>query len=419
MAKKNYSIIIQNLFFAELILLSFLLPINHAAFTIILIPTVITSILHYISNGSIEFSINKRWVFLFILPYLASFIGFLYSSNKPVALFDLEVKLSILLFPLILFCLPKAENKLKLNSLSAYIIGCFVAVSICFVYATYWFYNVQQDIYCFYYTRFSILFHPTYFSMYLNLAIAILVLKMINGYLNISGLTKLILWGIIAYFVSAIVLLSSKTGIITLLLILISAIAYIVIARKKYFLALKISTVFIIALIIFFQMVPFSTLRIKTAITEFISTKSKGENIENSPSSTRLATWKSSLEIINENFIFGTGNGDAKEHLIEKYKERKAYSAAELKLNAHNQFLQTFVELGLFGFSIFILCLIIPMYFAYKTNNIVYLIFILIFSINILTESMFNTRSGVLFYGFMNSLLFFQGNFNKKNEIIK
>jgi len=64
----------------------------------------------------------------------------------------------------------------------------------------------------------------------------------------------------------------------------------------------------------------------------------------------RLLIWKATLEIIRQHPITGTGTGDIKDALVERYKSSNNFIAYEKKFNAHNQYLQTFAALGIVGF---------------------------------------------------------------------
>ena len=130
----------------------------------------------------------------------------------------------------------------------------------------------------------------------------------------------------------------------------------------------------------------------------------------NEGTSNRIVVWKTSVELIKENPVFGVGTGDVKDVLISRYKKNKITYAYIYKLNAHCQYLQTFVATGAVGFLILILCLFVPAIIAIKNRNIIYLLFLIIFSFNMLVESMLEVQAGVVFYAFFNSLFFYTKN---------
>ena len=90
---------------------------------------------------------------------------------------------------------------------------------------------------------------------------------------------------------------------------------------------------------------------------------------------------------------------------MDKYKEKNLWFTYDHKLNAHNQFIQTFISIGVLGFLTLLASIIIPMIYAIKRNNMIYVFFLLLFFINILVESMLENQAGVVFYAFFSSFL--------------
>ena len=102
------------------------------------------------------------------------------------------------------------------------------------------------------------------------------------------------------------------------------------------------------------------------------------------------------------------GTGDSKDELLKEYEKQGMAGAIENKLNTHNEYYQVIVGIGVIGFVLFLLSIFIPLGFAFKSNNVFYMFFILIIIFNFLSESMLETQAGVMFYAFFNSLLCFK-----------
>ena len=121
----------------------------------------------------------------------------------------------------------------------------------------------------------------------------------------------------------------------------------------------------------------------------------------------RVLVWEQAIELIKEHPLLGVGTGDVKDALVEKYVLSGLEGVESEKLNAHNQFLQSFAALGLFGFLSLALGLLLPAVMAIKRGNSVFFIFIVIIIINALTESILEVQAGVVFYAFFNSFFMF------------
>ena len=168
-------------------------------------------------------------------------------------------------------------------------------------------------------------------------------------------------------------------------------------------------TVFLIILLVAF----YGTINVFSVTAKRLSAAQgtiNSEKIENNTSEStaeRLLIWKSSLSIIKHNFLFGVGTGDVKDRLMAEYKKRYISNAYLHRLNAHNQYFQTFIAIGFFGFIILIVSLVFPAFVSIKNRNILYLLFLFLISFNFLFESMLERQAGVVFYAFFNSLMFY------------
>ena len=351
---------------------------------------------------------NRLCILSFSVLYIFYLIGLLYSSNFDYALFDLEVKLSLLLFPLVFSTIDQSifTPRRIVYVFAVFIAGCFIGTLVCFGNAVYNFIQTNSVDY-FYYINLSIFHHPSYFAMYLNFAIALIIYFLLTNWkqnLNkwkIGALSLLII-----YFLVFIILLSSKAGMLSLIIIFLLTVSYLIIFEKKYYMGTLIFFMVCVLFIGAFKLFPKSLNRIIIA-QEVVENRNQIESGTSEGTAERLLIWENSLEIIRNNFLFGVGTGDVKDHLLGKYKENEITHAEKEEFNAHNQYLQTFISLGLFGFLILLLSLILPLAYAIKNKQFIYVFFLIIFSLNLLVESMFETQAGVIFYAFFNSFLFF------------
>ncbi|MCD4680098.1 MAG: O-antigen ligase family protein [Bacteroidales bacterium] len=343
---------------------------------------------------------------LFIILYVIYVIGLFHTDNFKYALFDLEVKFSLLIFPILLSSIaPEAfERRFVFRTFLSFLSGAFIATLICIVLSILRFQSshLAQE---FYYSHLSVFLHPGYFSMYLNFAIAILFCILFERWEKLASTYKSIFIFMIAWFFLFVILLSSKAGILCLAIIFVVYIVYFILQRKKIFQALLMVFGITLAFWISFNIFPQSLGRLKQA-TDVMANSENIKNDTREGTGERILIWKSSIDIIKNNFLFGTGTGDVKDALLEMYSSKDISTAHDLKLNAHNQYLQIFISLGVIGFLVLILIFILPAIFALRSNNILYFLFIIIVSFNFLVESMLETQAGVIFYGFFNSYLF-------------
>lgn len=353
--------------------------------------------------------VSNKLSFIFIAFFLMHAIGLIYTENIDSGLFDLQVKLSLLVFPIIMVSRPYSVLQVR-NIFVLFIIGGILCSLFLLSRAIYTYIAFAENN--FFYQAFSFLVHPSYLSMYFNLCIAWLMLKIFPKSNDINRLTLIVSILIILFFSFIIVLLSSKMGLIILFALYLGFTIYLVVSRRKYLLGfigflLIVATVFAL-----FRFVPEATSRLTSIVTAMSSTTNNQADSEST--AVRLLIWSASNQVVSENLIVGAGTGDAKDVLLAEYAKRGMTGALERKLNAHNEYYQVFLSIGLIGFILLLLCLILPLYKAFTSSNAIYILFLLIVIINFIPESMLETQAGVIFYAFFNSLLCFTKSDNTK-----
>ncbi|SFC64097.1 O-antigen ligase [Algibacter lectus] len=126
--------------------------------------------------------------------------------------------------------------------------------------------------------------------------------------------------------------------------------------------------------------------------------------LESSYNSERNIIWKSSLDLIKNNYILGIGAGDVEDDLVKKYKEYHFDKGVKIKYNTHNQYLQTYLISGLFGIIVLLYLLFsifIPIKQRREELNIIFNSIFTLIIISFLTESMLQRERGVFMFCMM------------------
>jgi len=362
---------------------------------------------------SIQNNKGRRNLFLFSVLYLVYVIGLIYSENLGYAFSDLETKLSILIFPLIFSTINFEWFKGKLKQfLYAFICGSFL-ISIILLTRSAFNYIGSNDTSAFFYGQLSWYHHASYIALFLVFSISILLIFLIEKNDTLPAALKRGFPILIFYFSVIIIFLSSKAGLISLALLLAFGAVYLI-YKKKYFKGVLLLIITVLGFWLALKFLPDVSSRINNA-QEAISKEQL--NTETSEStSERLLIWQSCYQIIKENTLIGVGTGDIKDRLLLEYEKDNISAAYKDKLNAHNQYLQIFIALGIAGFIVLLLSLLLPIISAYNRRQLVYLLFLLLIGFNLLFESMFERQAGVVFYAFFNGLLFFYTKLNNDTK---
>ena len=384
-----------------IILTFFFLPINKTATTFSLILLTINWLFIVEKKNFIKNIISNIKVFPLILFYLIYVLCLINTSNFVFGRMDLEIKLSLLLVPLIFSSLKSdyfTSNRLK-NIFYAYIIGNVVYFLICIITAIVMF--IKTGNYCFfYYNQLSVFHHPSYSSMFSVFAICIAFFLIIKrNKMQIMRLELILLFISIAPMLLFCLLLSSKAGVVSLFFAFLFFIIEYIFIEKQMYKGLIIGFIWVILIFGTIKLLPNTISRIKNAsstVTSIVNNNTLNAQALDG-TTVRLLIWKTSLSLVSKN-IFGYGTGDVKDVLVEEYKIRKMSAAVEYRYNCHNQYLQTTIACGIIGFIILSYVLVYLFIIALKNNFLLPAVFILILSFNMMVESMLETQDGVIFF---------------------
>lgn len=392
------------------LLIAFFLPfgINHA------ILILIWAISFFAFDNNVKQGLknvfSNKWSYVLLAFFLIHALGYFFSLDKSDALNAIEIKLGFLAFPILVFASQFNEIQIKKIVIS-FVSGCVLATVICLFRAFYLYFF--EDVNAFFYSDFNFFLHPSYFAMYLVFAQLIVMLFYPTwlshlAYLNIKiGFISFLL--LLATF-----LCSSKMGLITAFL-LIPTTLFVILYKNGYKkLIVGSLIVFVLGLFLSYKFLPQPFERIKVAFKVTASAE-KIDKTDAESTAVRILIWKESVKLTQSNFWFGTTAGDANDKLIEAYEKEGLTGALIKKLNAHNQFLQTFIGTGIVGFVLLLLMTFGAMIYGFVVKNYLLVVFSVLMIFNFLVESMLQAQAGFIFFVFFFCILT-QYNFHKLNK---
>ena len=368
---------------------------------------------HILSKSNLRFLTLGASLFLLTLPHL------IISEYKSDILMQLDQYTALFVFPIAFATLRFSENPERHISkvfLMA-VLGTLISSIILFISALIR-YHETSAISELYYIRLGNGFHPTYLSMLTTLSLAIILdRKTLKKYITLYRPLKYIVLVVVIWLIIFNILLASKAGVIVQLMVITLFAVRELVARRHIN-----SAVLVLLLAISTASIP--TVFTYTATRFNLLAKSvvySNENdnllhLDNTTTNSRMNGWKASFDLIRQQPILGVGPGAIKEKL------NKAYLARDLAYgnrNPHNQYLQTWLELGLPGIVMLLLLGVVAAIFAIKEKNYLYLAFLLIIFINMFFESILERRLGVLFFAFWNSLFWFYNLKKNNSSVIK
>jgi len=325
-------------------------------------------------------------------------LGLHNTEDMTNGFFELEVKLSFLALPIIYgFTTPFRPKQIR-RMLEFFVGGVVVANLYCLGNSTYLYFTETAKAFQFFGPYYSKIMHLGYAALYLNFAIVCLVALWAYFGDRYQRWMKVLMAVLIIWFSFAVIQTSSKNGILTLLLLYPAIGTYIIIKKRKIKQGLIGMACAVLAIVGLLVASPRTFYRFEV-MWEAI-TQAEFEKTSTESTALRLFAWDSALELIGENPVLGVGTGDAGDALIARYEENGYTGALEKKINAHSQFFQTGVALGVTGLVWLVLLFAVITRVAWKFRKRVLGLFVLIMMIYALTEAVFEVQAGVVFFVF-------------------
>ena len=332
------------------------------------------------------------------------------------ALRNLEVRAGFVLFPLALSGLSYLPPKSISRLFKIYVSTIVVASAICLLLAAFWtlrsgsvyhindFNGILENNFTYHRLASWIGIHAVYLAAYVAFAFFIVLITAVKDYSKLRAALKIRNVVLLIYLAIVVFLLKSISISIAFLVILMILIVYYIIFRIKLSFPRLLALFLTIVLILFlFSYRVFDKMAIKESLLEYDMEELPPVANWN-PVNLRLAQWEIATQIIRDNWFLGVGPGNLNAVLQDYYERNKFHFALTSHFNPHNQFLQTFIVLGVIGFLFHILLFIVSYRKAFRHHDLIMLVFISTFLLFSVSESIFSVNKGVVFFSFFLSL---------------
>lgn len=332
----------------------------------------------------------------------------LYSDNPKEGWRNIELRLSLLIFPLLLISPNEMIRQKGTTLLRLFALSTFSYLIICYVYAFYrsldfnngiLTFNPNLPVYTwlnyFYGLEFAIIQHPSYLSMFTFFSVFITLESFFD-----SSITKInrYFWLIVSVILLVSIYFLSSRAVLLASIIMVPFYLFrkFRILGKVRYLGLGILIVILV----------FLTLSLTNPrVNNYFKWRS-GKDIGNiSIKDDRFIIWNSVYNILKHNIVFGVGTGDIQAELNREYIKTGNTKLAEANTNAHNQYMEVILENGLIGLVLFLSLFGTMFYIAATEKNLLYFMFLLIVFISFLFETMLNRLAGVSFFSIFSFLL--------------
>lgn len=233
--------------------------------------------------------------------------------------------------------------------------------------------------------------HRLYYGTVLNLAIVALLqiriplLSMSRG----NKANTLFFFLKLVILVLGIILSASRANMLTLLVISAVAIIQPLRGRTRALVTSLVGIMGITMCALLFTLHP----RFEKLHIEHITERETYQTYEIEP---RINIWYSALQTPEDYLWYGVGAGGNSEYLKSIYASLDWENFYDRQYNAHNQYIGTFINLGIFGAIFFLLIwLLYPIWYKGRVRQFATLA-VLTIGLNMLTENMLDRIDGVI-----------------------
>lgn len=404
--------ITNNPFVALVSLVLITIPLHYRYSNIAVILLVAYSLFSIFKTKKITFNKDHFWL---VLIYFLMLISIFWTIDFDATKQALSKELSFILIPLCFFLNPPISTFEK-NKIIQYFSYSFLFFTIFCLFKSGIRYLITKDVNVFFYhelVTFDV--NAIHVSVYISVAFFYFFLKKEKSVLDVISIILLLLF---------LVLLSSKNIIITFFLLLIVAIIKTLKAHlnlKK--IALIVTMLVLIAVAFSGNLIN----RFKEEIESNIAEKTINKEISDETglvynvsikdawnketfqandyfpgTALRVYLIRVFKELLFEDSIFikGYGLNALKDKMIQKRKEHNLYPGYE-KFNFHNQYIQFFAELGVFGLLLLVIILVKNTKNAINNKDFIHFSFAILMISLFLTESFLSRQRGIVFFVMM------------------
>ena len=340
---------------------------------------------------------TPRW-WAFSSIYLIAVFGFLLSDDRSEALRDLNIKLYLVLIPLFFTFYGEITDTSRRLLLQVFVFACAAFGATALGIAGYTYFTTGENQFYYKYLVGFTYIHPSYVAMFMVFAIILITYQIITRWRTLSRARTCGLLALILFLMLFILLLTAKIAIASMFLVL--TIAFVIWGLK--YIGWKRTVLVAIAgnFLLFLAMLALPYTRERMLMLLHYNEVNYTNSVDS-----RKEIWKASIQVWKAHPVVGTGSGDAQRMLVEQYGKNGFTVGVEERYNTHNAYLQVLVETGLIGLALLLGYCMLCLRWAWKDRNYLWGAFLLLFMLNITTESMFKTQSGVVFFSFFNTLL--------------
>lgn len=331
--------------------------------------------------------LDQQPLVIFSFCYLFLLLGFFYSDNIHYLSERLQIKLPLLLYPIIcpsIGRLSPSQKRLIMLTAIGVILGSVIGILIN--------YALHFDMINQLYLQSKIMPGPIHHIRFSLLTVFAVYLCYYCVQQGTSKAEQIILSVIGIFFIVFLHIYSVRSGLLSLYVVIVILLAnYVIRTRNIKNLLIAIVSIVIIA---GGSILLSPTLKNKISnTTTDVNVYQNQEDPNFNSLATRMVSYKVAMEIFKENIWFGCGQGDLKDKSDALF--RKDYPTVLTPIIPHNQFIYYLAATGIIGLLIFVVSFMAPLWSKGNFRNEFMLTSYVILLVAFQFEPMLETQLGV------------------------
>lgn len=241
--------------------------------------------------------------------------------------------------------------------------------------------------------------HHAYTSLYIDTAIAFVYVELSSQWQRLKRWLRIALIVSVPLMMLYIMIVNSRAGILVMCMVAVICVVHLAFFKRKWKQA-------IIVALLFSGFTLAMSMYLPNHANRLVDTT---ENVSDDEGETdaRIEITKSALSLAFERPITGYGAGSYRADLVEQFEIDGFSTGTSSGYNAHNQYVETVLAVGIIGLVLLMAFLLVPLWRAWRGHRYLLPALLLtgIVCANMLFESMLERQMGLLFIGYFVSLM--------------
>lgn len=368
------------------------------------VPQALALVLLLLRAVAVRPSVDAALLWPFGAFYALHLLGLAWSTDLGFGLFDLQIKLGLVLLPLAAIAVKEVLPDALRRSMVAFTLGLLAAFALSLLKAL----QCRMSgggAECFAQSAISFDLHPSYAAWYAVWALAYWGDAVLRGAI-IAPDERWLVGAAVPALLAHVALMASKSGIIGLALVGLFLVVLALMhahGRMRWMVPFVAAIGMVMGLLLGGERIAARMGAAKDALDRAMAGDATLAASEEG-SAMRLMAWGCSVDLLKEHPL-GVGTGDVKNELVACYAAKGAEPAATRRLNSHSQFLQGGAALGWPGVLVMLALALVPLALAVKRRSAALGLFALLFIVNAAVESVLEVQAGVVLMGLFMGLL--------------